>query len=205
MSFLILLAKPSKSAQALQETYTKMFKEKEELEKKLVKARLLSKKVSKLKLSENFMSATDKDLLEKEIRQSTSMIKKSVELNDQIKKLEEQIKEIILSDNLLKAEKINQMKKEIQIKQEAIEKAASVSNEINLVQNNADFLQDSEIEELQRELDKVQLVFKEILASSAQDIRNSSQEGMNALLQVLILLKAHLVTVLRNCFMGLKT
>ena len=180
----LFLAKPSQSAQALHQTYTKMFQEKEELEKKLTKARLLSKKVSKLKLSENFMSAADKDLLEKEIRESTEMINKSIELNDQIKKLEEQIREIILSDNLLKAEKINQMKKEIQTKQEAIEKASSVNIEIYLVQKNVDFLQDLEIEELQKELEKVHLVFKEILASSAQEIRNSSQEGMNALLQV---------------------
>jgi len=88
-NFLLFLAKPGQSAQVLHDTYTKLVKEKEELEKKLIKAKLLSKKLSKLKLSENFMSATDQDLLEKEIKQSTEMINKSVELNDQIKKLVE--------------------------------------------------------------------------------------------------------------------
>jgi len=94
------------------------------------------------------------------------MIKSKSWLNDQIKKLEEQIREIILSDNLLKAEKINQMMKEIQIKQEAIEKATSVRNEISLAQKNVDFLQDSDIEDLQKELDRVQFVFKVSISST---------------------------------------
>ena len=82
------------------------------------------------------------------------------------------------------SKKIFEIKQEIQTKLCSIEKANSVSNEIFVIEKNVGFLTDSEIEQLQIELDKVQHVFKEIQTSSVQDVKNSSQEGINAVLQV---------------------
>ena len=182
-------AKPSHSALALQEAYNRTLYEKDELEEKLNNAKLWSKKISELQSSENFLTLAQTVEMDMETRQRTEAINKSEELHNQIKKLEERIKYIQESNNFLRIERMNQIKQEIKTKMEAIEKSKSVKNEIAVIQNNVGFLPDSEIEPLQRELNKVQLVLKEIQTSSVQDLKNSSQEGINAVLQVCVFLE----------------
>jgi len=67
-------------------------------------------------------------------------------------------------------------RKEIEKKKAAIDKGISVQKEITLLENNVDFLEESEIEELKKKLEKLELVFKEIQSASAQ-AENSFQEG----------------------------
>jgi len=168
----------------LKEFYTKTLKEKEELEKRLTKAKLLSEKISQLKQSENVMSITDQDKLEKEIMKQTLKIAMSKEAYLQIKNLEEKINQIRLSGNFLELETLKLVEEEIKTKQGAIEKSTSIRKEISSLQKNVDFLQDLEIDKLQKELDKVQLVFKEIQTSPGEVSKKISQEEMNAVLQV---------------------
>ena len=173
----------SQSATALEEVFKKACQEKEEIEKKLSKSKLLSKKVFKLKTSANFLTERAQNRLKSEIHLHMGFIGISEKLTSQIrmyeddmKKLQERIKQVKSSKNLLTPEKIADIRKDIERKQEAIEKGISVQKEISLLEKNGNFLVESEIEQLERKLEKLELVFKGIRSASAQ-ADSSFQEG----------------------------
>jgi len=77
---------------------------------------------------------------------------------------------------------MNQLKEDIKKTQGTIDKKVSNKREISLIRCNVDFLQDSEIEQLQKELDKLQLIIGKTQSSPAQK-GNASNEVINSILQ----------------------
>jgi len=68
-----------------------MLQGKEELEKKLMKAKILSQKISSLDSPHTFISNAEMDKMVKEIKRNSEQIKESEKLHDQIRGLEQQV------------------------------------------------------------------------------------------------------------------
>ncbi len=103
----------SQSATALEEVFKKACQEKEEIQKKLSKSRVLSKKVFRLKMSENYRTEKAQNQLRNDVDLNMGLISTSEKLLFQIrmyeadiKKLKERIEQVKSSKNLLTPEKI---------------------------------------------------------------------------------------------------
>jgi hypothetical protein len=132
------------------------------LEAKLNKAKSLKEKISKLKSGKDFLLPSDLSQLGIEINIKTSLIKKSSVAESEIRILEMEIEQIKSSGRFVPPTEKVQMINQIEAMQKSITNAAKVQEEISNAEKDSGFCPDAKIEQLQKELDSVQKVFKKL-------------------------------------------
>ena len=132
------------------------------MEAKLSLAKALRDKISQLKLSKTFCTQKDLDLLDNEKTIKTTFIQNSEIVNSEISMHEEKIAKLKSSINYVSpAEKV-QIKMQIKELETSISNARLVRDEILKAEKDPGFCSETEIDNLQKEVDSVQNVFTKI-------------------------------------------
>jgi hypothetical protein len=158
----ILDAQICRSAAALAKVYNNIKKEKDDLEAKLNKAKILIEKISKLKSGKEFLSENDVSQLDYEISIKTSKINCSSVAELEIRILEEEIDKIKSSGRFVPPPEKVQIINQIEAMQMSVGNAAKVQEEISKAEKDSDFCSEEDIEKLQKKFDSFQEVYKKL-------------------------------------------
>jgi ASC-1-like (ASCH) protein len=150
------------SAAALEKNYESVKKGKEHLEAKLNKAKSLKEKITKLKSGAEFLLPMDISQLGWEISIKTFELNTSSIAESEIRILEEEIDKIKSSRRIITPTTKVQMRNQIEAMQKSITNATKVQDEICNAEKDSGFCSDAKIDQLQKELDSVQRVFKKL-------------------------------------------
>ncbi len=160
----------TESAAALEETYNRIKRGKEELEEKLNKAKNLREKISQLK--SDFLSEKDLSQINDEMSVQRIIIFNSATAESEVKKYEEIIAEIKASGRIVSpADQVKIMSK-IETMQKSVRNNAKAREETLEAEQDSGFCSQAEIEKLQKDLDSIQNVFDKLQPSSAGSVHN---------------------------------